>query len=208
MASKRRVLPKQERRGEILSAAAGVFAEKGYRAASINDVVEQAGVARGTFYHYFESKQDVFLEVIESYFSQFAAVLQQGHDRLVQALREQGDPVDAWREYALAVFRFHSENPELTAVVYREAMGSDEHFSSRVQKLSRTAVKELAQELKMVADLGLMVPVDTELASTMISGAVINVIIEYILGKKHADLPALADGLVTYHVRALTPRTR
>ena len=52
---KRHVLPPEERKEELLLAAAQVISEKGYRTASISDIIEKAGVARGTFYHYFES---------------------------------------------------------------------------------------------------------------------------------------------------------
>lgn len=47
---------------EILSAARGVFAEKGFTSATMDDIAEAAGVAKGTIYLYFPSKREVFLE--------------------------------------------------------------------------------------------------------------------------------------------------
>ena len=49
-----------ERREQILEAAKEVFAEAGYHEASINAIIERAGIARGTFYLYFQSKAAVF----------------------------------------------------------------------------------------------------------------------------------------------------
>jgi AcrR family transcriptional regulator len=49
-----------ERRAQILAAAKEVFAEAGYHEASINAIIERAGIARGTFYLYFTSKAAVF----------------------------------------------------------------------------------------------------------------------------------------------------
>jgi AcrR family transcriptional regulator len=49
-----------ERRRQILVAAKEVIAEAGYHEASINAIIERAGIARGTFYLYFESKAAVF----------------------------------------------------------------------------------------------------------------------------------------------------
>ncbi|HEU4615426.1 MAG TPA: helix-turn-helix domain-containing protein, partial [Kofleriaceae bacterium] len=49
-----------ERRSQILEAAKEVFADAGYHEASINAIIERAGIARGTFYLYFESKAAVF----------------------------------------------------------------------------------------------------------------------------------------------------
>lgn len=50
-------------RKQILDAAAQVFAEKGYDGASIDDIVERAGVARGTLYYNFASKEEIALSL-------------------------------------------------------------------------------------------------------------------------------------------------
>ena len=50
-------------RAQLVAAAAEVFAERRYLDTSINDIVARAGVAHGTFYRYFDSKEQVFREV-------------------------------------------------------------------------------------------------------------------------------------------------
>ena len=52
-----------DRRQELLDAAVRVFARKGFRAARVGDIAEEAGVAHGLLYHYFRSKDEV-LETI------------------------------------------------------------------------------------------------------------------------------------------------
>ena len=49
-----------ERRAALLSTARQVFAQHGYHSTSIDDLIDAAGVARGTFYLYFESKRAIF----------------------------------------------------------------------------------------------------------------------------------------------------
>lgn len=205
MARKRQVLPPEERKEELLDAAARVISEKGYRTASISDIIERAGVARGTFYHYFESKRDIFLELIERYFTGFAGILEENHQRLFTALETGADIPGAWRENALAILTFHHDNPELTALVYREAMGLDENFSEKVQELSKLARSRMVEEFRMLADRGLMIPCDVELVTTMVNGAMVNIIMEYIIGDSGRDLEYLADALVKNQLRALTP---
>jgi AcrR family transcriptional regulator len=53
----------QERRAQILQAAAAVFAEKGFDAATIRDVARAAGVAEGSIYLYFKNKQDLLVHL-------------------------------------------------------------------------------------------------------------------------------------------------
>ncbi len=53
----------EERRQEILDAARKVFVEKGYAAATVNDIAAEAGVAAGSIYRYFDNKSDLIAEV-------------------------------------------------------------------------------------------------------------------------------------------------
>lgn len=56
--------PARDRRADILAAALDVFAEQGYAAARLDDVAAKAGVAKGTLYLHFESKQDLFEKLV------------------------------------------------------------------------------------------------------------------------------------------------
>src|ERR671935_2880554 len=58
-----RVASQEGRRRQILDAAVRAFAQKGYHASRVSDIAEEAGVAYGLVYHYFESKEAV-LEAI------------------------------------------------------------------------------------------------------------------------------------------------
>jgi len=60
-----RIVDRSVRRAELASAAASVFAQRGVANTAVSDIVKAAGVAQGTFYLYFESKDDVILAVVE-----------------------------------------------------------------------------------------------------------------------------------------------
>ena len=53
------------RRGEILDVAQKFFYQKGYEQTSVQDVITEIGIAKGTFYHYFSSKLDLLDAMIE-----------------------------------------------------------------------------------------------------------------------------------------------
>ena len=53
------------RRGQILDAAATVFSARGFRVATMRQVAEAAGVAHGTVYNYFSSKDDLIVALLE-----------------------------------------------------------------------------------------------------------------------------------------------
>jgi TetR/AcrR family transcriptional regulator, fatty acid metabolism regulator protein len=64
------------RRAELASAAAGVFARQGVANTAVSDIVKAAGVAQGTFYLYFDSKDDVVVAVVESMVDQMASSIE------------------------------------------------------------------------------------------------------------------------------------
>ncbi|MDO5112438.1 MAG: TetR/AcrR family transcriptional regulator [Clostridia bacterium] len=61
----RTVKPAQERKNEILDAASALFSQKGFDATSVNDILERVGIAKGTFYYYFQSKEEVMDALID-----------------------------------------------------------------------------------------------------------------------------------------------
>lgn len=56
-----------ERRNEILNIAEGLFHLKGYDKCTVNDILKLVGIAKGTFYHYFKSKEEVLDAIISQY---------------------------------------------------------------------------------------------------------------------------------------------
>jgi len=57
----------EERRNEILDAADELFSQKGFDGTSTNDILEKVGIARGTLYYHFKSKDDIMNALIERY---------------------------------------------------------------------------------------------------------------------------------------------
>ena len=60
---------KEARPSEIIDAATEVFAEKGYAGTNLNEIVRRAGIAKGTLYLYFETKEDLFRAVARTAFT-------------------------------------------------------------------------------------------------------------------------------------------
>ena len=58
---------KEERRNEIIEAAGKLFEEKGYEQTQVQDIVNEIGVAKGLFYYYFKSKDEVMEELADRY---------------------------------------------------------------------------------------------------------------------------------------------
>ena len=77
-------LDPDERRAAILTAAAKVFMEQGFSAASMNEIAAKVGGSKGTLYNYFKSKEELF----EAYIQRYCAFQQEAMDEL---LAQRGD---------------------------------------------------------------------------------------------------------------------
>ena len=109
-----------DRRGEILSAAERVFDARGYAAATIDAVAEEAGIAKGSIYNYFKSKQDLFTQV----FTESFAVNEAQADRLIGEDLSAGEKLerllDDWSERMAHYKRIGRLMLECWAVAARE----------------------------------------------------------------------------------------
>ena len=54
-----------DRKNQILEAAFKVFVDKGYSKTTMDDIVERSGLSKGALYHYYKSKKDLFLSLID-----------------------------------------------------------------------------------------------------------------------------------------------
>ncbi|CAG7630826.1 TetR/AcrR family transcriptional regulator [Paenibacillus allorhizosphaerae] len=70
----------EEKKEKIIASALKLFEEKGYHSTKVSDIVKDAGMAQGTFYLYFKSKEDLFRSVAEACLDEIAGALAQGAD--------------------------------------------------------------------------------------------------------------------------------
>jgi AcrR family transcriptional regulator len=68
---------KETRKAELVDASARLFLEKGYDNTMVSDIVKSVGVAQGTFYYYFEAKENVLDAALEK-------MLREGVDRVIR----------------------------------------------------------------------------------------------------------------------------
>ena len=72
---------KEERRNEIIETAGKLFEEKGYEQTQVQDIVNDIGVAKGLFYYYFKSKDDVIEAISNKYNEAFNAMMQESMNK-------------------------------------------------------------------------------------------------------------------------------
>ncbi|MEU6662364.1 TetR/AcrR family transcriptional regulator [Streptomyces sp. NPDC046821] len=123
-------MPRAEREREMMAAAVRVFGERGYRAASMDDIAELAGVSKPLVYLYLNSKEELF-----------SACIRRESEALIAAVREgtigTGDADRQLWTGLTAFFTHTAGNPDGWAVLHRHARTGGEPFVAEV-----TAMRE------------------------------------------------------------------
>lgn len=83
-------MKREKRQKMILKACQSLFAIKGYKKTNVSQLVDFAGVSRGTFYLYFKNKKQVFEALLKDLFKEFEAVINHSPD-LFQTTASQKD---------------------------------------------------------------------------------------------------------------------
>jgi len=104
----RREQNKAENRAALLKAARTVFAEIGYGAAGVRDIVRRTDLASGTFYNYFKDKEEIFSAVIAELSAELMARHQQGRARARTA-------EEFFRSHCTTYMTFVAADPEILA---------------------------------------------------------------------------------------------
>jgi AcrR family transcriptional regulator len=101
------------RRGEILTTAQDLFFLKGYEATTVQEIIDAVGIAKGTFYHYFDSKVDLLdaliLSMTELQLQNAKSILDEGELNAAQKMQLIFSDTVGWktenREYFLDILR-------------------------------------------------------------------------------------------------------
>ena len=111
-------LPAAERRRQLLDVALGVFAREGYHAASMNDVAEAAGVTKPVLYQHFESKRELYLELLRD----VGGRLEQA---IAEATAHAGGPRQKVEDGLRAYFRFVADQREAFQLLFTGGSRAD-----------------------------------------------------------------------------------
>jgi AcrR family transcriptional regulator len=100
-----------EMRQKILKSATTLFANKGYAATSVREIVSAAGATAPVLYYYFQSKEGVYLEIMQEAVVQFEKVL-------AECAEKQGTPEERLRHLAARLYDVHSTNLDTVGLIH------------------------------------------------------------------------------------------
>lgn len=192
---------RNEKRARILEAASRVFASRGYLSSTVSQVAREAGVADGTIYLYFQSKDHLLLSLVEARM-----------DELCSHMEGQLASIDCALEKVRAFVRTHLElvtqSPEEAQVLITELRQSAPTLKAEIATSMRPYLALLGGILEEGIAAGAMRQVDPRPIRHAIFGALDEVALAWLLKGRRFDLQANAEQLADLFVRGLAAPTQ
>jgi AcrR family transcriptional regulator len=148
-----------ERRSELIATAQQLFHTKGYERTSVSDIVKAVGVAQGTFYYYFDSKQAILEAVVAELIAQTQAILQEivadetlaAIPKWIQAFQVVNNWKIERKDEMIALLRLLHRD-ENVLLQYKMRMQATQVLSSELAKIAAQGVEEGVFETESIQD--------------------------------------------------------
>jgi TetR/AcrR family transcriptional regulator, fatty acid metabolism regulator protein len=201
-----------DKRERILSAAERIFARHGFFAAKVSDVAKEAGVADGTIYLYFKSKDDLLISLFERR-------MQQVNDTLRTAIAPLASPREQLRAFITAYLQLVHDEPSAAEVLTIELRQSSKFMKEYENPQFADFLRLLGGIIASAQDKGeLDSEIPSHVAARMIFGMLDELALAWVLAKqpfagtaggarpKKFDIVRAADWVNTLVTSGLTPR--
>ena len=140
-------------RARLLEAAKDVFEEAGFLDARISDIAERAGLSHGSFYHYFDSKEQVFREVTEMVLEELAAPMVD----IVMAPGSRTPPAERLREAIHRHVEAYREDARIMGVI-EQVSRYDDYVRDFLEARNRAQRDMVADSIEQLQKRGMADP--------------------------------------------------
>ncbi|RPJ28365.1 MAG: TetR/AcrR family transcriptional regulator [Chloroflexi bacterium] len=177
----------EEKRETILNAAVDEFAQYGLENASTNRIVKNSGIAKGSFYQYFEDKQDVFMYLL--------SVIEREEMEFFKGKHPPSNNMDTFQYFRWLVktgMEYGLAHPRMIQAAWRVLLGEGLYYGKNFAEYRQKTTQVLTAMIQQAIERGEVDPsVDVELA-VMIMETWSNAITTYVLneGAKQKDMLA------------------
>lgn len=169
----------EETRGKILEAAIRLFSNRGFNTASVDDICAEAGVSKGAFYHHFESKQALFLALLDGWLKNI--------DNSIEAARDQPAPATflAMTEAFPYIFESAGDNLPMFLEFWLQASRDEEIWKASIAPYRRYH-RLFTELIQRGMDEGSFVSLDADLAARMIVSMAMGLLLQSLLDPEGA----------------------
>jgi AcrR family transcriptional regulator len=192
---------KSQRRDEIMAAAKEVFARKGFHDTTIADIAKQAGLAYGSIYWYFDSKDELFHALMaveeEALRSHVAAAV---------GARQDGDGEVPFRTAVQATFEFFESDKATVKLLFRDAYALGDRFEKHLGGIYERFVDDIENVIAVAQQRGEVVAAPPRMVAYTLAALVGQLAHRRLSTDDGVTAAEVADFVVTLTFNGLRPR--
>ncbi len=186
---------------QIIEAAVRVFARKGYYNSRVSDIAREAGIAAGTIYLYFKTKDDILVTLFRDKMADFVGVLR-------KAIAGEADAASKIRRLVSLHFRILEESPDLAEVVQVELRQGQKFFRGASSQEIGAYFALIGSVLEEgVAEGRFRSGLPVKVATQILSGAMDQMATSWVLGKRGYQLVDTADAVAEIFLQGVAAPT-
>jgi len=183
----------RNRRTQILRKAALEFANRGYHATSVADILNGMDIARGTFYQYFANKRSIFDEILNDLLNKISTAI-----RVVDVNNKQTTPLEQGIDMLVNILTILMDDRAMAKVLVSGTMGSDQEFDQRIKEFYKNVKVMIRNAIELGRRMELIRDVDTDFVSVCVLGAFKELVSDTLeKNLESPDLRKLADSLMS-----------
>jgi len=189
-----------EKSQQIIDAAIRVFARNGYYNSRVSDIAREAGIASGTIYLYFKTKDDILVTLFREKMAGFVA-------RLREAIDAAPDALAKLRRLIALHFQVLESNPDLAEVVQVELRQGHKFFRGASAHEVAAYFALISSVLEEGVAAGLFrndLPI--KVATKLLFGALDQMTTSWVLGKRRYKLSETADAVADIFLKGVAVR--
>lgn len=191
-----RAQQREETRRKIIESATQVFSEKGFYGSVVDDIVKASGTSKGAVYFYFNSKEEIFLSLVEEYVGTVA--------REIQTTVPRARGLVAQVEAAIAtLIRSFQAHRALGKIMLIDWLAAGAEFQGKRIALKTMLAEILRGYLDRAVQDGKIAPQDTEMAAYVWLGAISEIVIRWLNTGKPDPLEEVLAPLTQFLLRSV-----
>ncbi|OGK99405.1 MAG: hypothetical protein A3E31_00955 [Candidatus Rokubacteria bacterium RIFCSPHIGHO2_12_FULL_73_22] len=182
---------------QIIDAAIRVFARNGYYNSRVSDVAREAGIAAGTIYLYFKTKDEILVTLFREKMTEWVALVR-------DAIAGEADPLEKIRRIVALHFKMIEEHPALAEVLQVELRQGHKFFrGASAQEVSAyfDVIADVLREGVLAGRLRKELPV--KVATKMLFGAMDQLATSWVLGSRGYRLSEAAEPVATIFLKGV-----
>ncbi len=193
---------KEERRAEILAAAKKVFARKGYHATTIAEIAKTAKLSYGSIYWYFDSKDALFHELMESE----GQALRRHVTEALTTTPTDGAPDAPFRAAVRTTFEFFESDRALVKLLFRDSYSLGDRFEKHLFGIYEGFIGDIEQIVADAAERGIVADYPPRMVAFSVAALVGQIAHRRVVTDDGLPAAVVADFVVSLLLNGLLPR--